>query len=84
MLSRHRRGPNRSPALGFPPMLEAGKNEQCHDDASKAGGDGTRGRRRRPYHAWVSLGPALDPNAIRHAARVAFKLTADEKQAGES
>jgi hypothetical protein len=31
----HRRCPNRSPALGFPPVLEAGKNEQRHDDASK-------------------------------------------------
>jgi hypothetical protein len=30
-----RRRPNRSPALGFPTMLEAGKNKQCHDDASK-------------------------------------------------
>jgi hypothetical protein len=30
-----RRRPNRSPALGFPPLVEAGKNEQRHDDASK-------------------------------------------------
>jgi hypothetical protein len=27
--------PNRSPVLGFAPVLEAGKNEQRHDNASK-------------------------------------------------
>jgi hypothetical protein len=30
-----RRSPNRSLAPGFPPVVEAGKNEQCHNDASK-------------------------------------------------
>jgi hypothetical protein len=30
-----RRRPNQSPALGFPPVVETGKNEQRHDDASK-------------------------------------------------
>jgi hypothetical protein len=35
MVQARRRCPNRSPALGFPPLVEAGKNEQRHDDASK-------------------------------------------------
>jgi hypothetical protein len=34
-MQAHHRCPNRSLALGFPPLVEAGKNEHRHDDVSK-------------------------------------------------
>jgi hypothetical protein len=63
----HRR-PNRRPALGFPPVLEAGKSEQRQDNASKevtapAGVAVVR------ITMGFRPGPAVNPNAMGHTEK---------------
>jgi hypothetical protein len=64
----HRHYPSRRPALVFPPVFEAGKNEQHHDDASKevmAPVGIAIVRTMQGFHP----SHIVDSTAIRHAAR---------------
>lgn len=61
-------------------MLEAGKNGQCHDDASKEVTAPT-GVAVVRFMQGFRPGPAVDPNAHEHAARSRLDLTADERRA---
>jgi hypothetical protein len=73
-----RRPPNRSLALGFSLVVEAGKNEQRHDDASKevtAPAGVAVIRFMQGFHPALSSTPT-PPNTLQG---VAFGLTTDEK-----
>jgi hypothetical protein len=75
---RYRR-PNRSPALGFPLVVEVGKNEQRHDDASKevtAPADVVVVRFTHGFHPALSSTPT--PSDMFQG--VAFGLTTDKKR----
>jgi hypothetical protein len=78
-----RRCPNGSPALGFPSVVEAGKNEQRYEDASK---EVTTPAGVAVVRFMQGFHPALPstPTPPDTLQGVAFGLTTDEKRAKDA